>query len=277
MRTWLNWIKHFLAQARAPRILLSVDKRVRFVTATLGLCALMLVATFSTFDAAWIFLPILLLASYLAIYFSILEGLEGIEWLMLFIMPVALTLAFYIFYFLFPVRWLTRIPFIAIYGVSIYATLLTSNILNVGVERNLQLYRAAFSVNYFYQTVLIFLSLNVLFSLKANFLINFVGVSLIVFPIALQMLWSIQLKLQLERAQVLYAFFVSYILATTALALSFVAFEASIFALILTAGYYSLIGIIYSYLDARLFKETVRGYLFVLGFVGVIAVLTLRW
>jgi hypothetical protein len=51
-------------------------------------------------------------------YFSILEGIEKIELLMLFFMPIVISIAFYISYFLFPARWLTRIPFVAIYAVS---------------------------------------------------------------------------------------------------------------------------------------------------------------
>jgi len=66
-------------------------------------------------------------------------------------MPIVLSIAFYMFYFLFPVRWITRIPFIALYAIAIYATLLCSNIFSIGVEKSLQLYRAAFSINFLFQ------------------------------------------------------------------------------------------------------------------------------
>ena len=149
-----------------------IEKRVRFVISTFCMISLMLFSTFFLFDKVWLFIPFLIAAAYFFTFFSILEGIEKIEWLTLFLMPVLCTVAAYLFYFLFPVRWITRIPFIMIYGFSIYAILLTSNIFNVGVDRSLQLYRAAFSVNYFYQTLISFLIFNAIFSFKQNFIVN---------------------------------------------------------------------------------------------------------
>ena len=127
--------------------ILQIDKRLRFVIGSLFLTGIMLVATFFFFDKAFIFLPLLALASYLVVYFALVEDIEKIEWIMLFFMPIVISIAFYIFYFLFPIRWLTRIPFLTVYAIFIYASLLCSNIFNVGVEKSLQLYRAAYSVN----------------------------------------------------------------------------------------------------------------------------------
>ena len=52
------------------------------------------------------------------------------------------------FYFLLPVRWLTRIPVVVLYAVGIYALLLTENIYNVAADRTIALLRAAHSVGY---------------------------------------------------------------------------------------------------------------------------------
>ncbi len=238
---------------------------------------LMLVSTFFFFDVAWIFIPLFVLVSYSLVFYSILEGVEGIEWLTLFLLPVLFTIVIYLFYFLFPVRWLTRIPFIAIYAISFYALLLTSNIFNVGVEKNLQLYRAAFSVNYFFHTFLIFLFLNILFSLRLDFLINGLGVGIVIFPLALQFLWTIKLDLSLDRQALLHAGFIAFVMFQLAMLLSFVPFRSSIAALLLSAGYYSFTGLTTAYLDSRLFKNTIREYVFVLSFVLAIAVLTLNW
>src|SRR3990167_2882780 len=151
---------------------LKIEKRFRFVISALVMGSLMLLSTFFLFDKALIFLAVFLVFGYLFTYFSILEGVEGIEWFTLFLMPIILTVSFYFFYFLFPVIWLTRLPFVFLYGISIYAVLLCSNIFNVGVEKSLQLYRAAFSVNFFYQMGVSFLFNNALFSFRLNFLIN---------------------------------------------------------------------------------------------------------
>lgn len=267
----------YLDHIKAPKWMLRIEKRIRFVISSLILAALMLFSTFFFFDRAWIFIPILIISCYLLTYFSILEGIDKNEWLMLFLMPVLFTIASYLFYYLFPVRWLTRIPFISIYAISIYAIFLTSNIFNVGVEKNLQLYRAAFSVNFFYQTLTIFLLFNTLISLKENFLINALGAGIITFPMSLQFFWSRKLDHHFEPDVVIFSLLLTLLLAETAIVLSFVPFTTTIFALVLTAVYYGFAGIFFAFLDLRLFKETVREYFIVLGFVLLIAILTLSW
>ncbi len=256
---------------------LKVEKRVRFVISTLILTFLMLFSTFFFFENAWIFIPVFILASYGLTYFSIVEDIEKSEWITLFLTPVFFTVSFYLFYFLFPVRWLTRIPFIGLYAVSVYATLLTSNIFNVGVEKSLQLYRAAFSVNYFYHTVIIFLISNILFSFKENFLINGLATGVVMFPISLQLLWTVKLTQNIEKEIMIHAFFISLVLAEIAILISFLPLQTTVLALILAATYYSLGGLTNAYLDNRLFIQTVREYIFVLGFVIIIALLTLSW
>jgi hypothetical protein len=262
---------------RMNSFFLKIEKRLRFVISALISSLLLLVSTFFFFDTAIFFIPLFILVTYFLVYFSIVEGIDKSEWLTLFIIPVIFSVAFYLFYFLFPVRWLTRVPFIAIYAVAIYAVLLTSNIFNVGVEKSLQLYRAAFSVNYFVQTIIVFLIANILFSARQNFLVNSLIIGVSVFPLSFQLFWTIKLDLEINRDLFLYAAFTAVVLAQLVLVLSFVPFRPAILALITTASYYSVSGLITAFLDARLFKQTVREYLIVLGVVAVIALLTLNW
>src|SRR5690348_13050847 len=203
------------------KLFLRIGKRLRFVTGTLLMSALMLFSTFFYFDYAWIFVILFIFLGYFVTYFAVLEGIEKAEWIMLFLMPVLFAVSFYIFYFLFPVRWLTRVPFIAIFAFSMYALLLTSNIFNVGVEKSLQLYRAAFSVNYFLQTLLIFLLMNVVFSFRFAFYLNGLAVFVAIFPLALQLLWSVKPKITIDRTVTLYAFLISFVLMEVATLLSF--------------------------------------------------------
>ena len=256
---------------------LRIDKRYRFAISTIILTFLMLVSTFFPFYFWILFVPIFILVTYALTYFSILEDIEHLEWFGLFVMPVLVTVAFYFFYFLFPGRWLTRIPFISLYGISIYAMLLCSNIFNVGVEKSLQLYRAAFSVNFFYHAIVSFFLFNILFSLQQLFLVNAVASGAVGFVLGLHLFWTIKLNLQWEREVVQYATLVAVILAELALIISFLPLKIPIYALVLAAGYYCLVGLIYHYIDQRLFKETIREYLTVFGFVGIIAIISLNW
>ncbi|OGK13076.1 hypothetical protein A3B40_01060 [Candidatus Roizmanbacteria bacterium RIFCSPLOWO2_01_FULL_37_16] len=256
---------------------LQIEKRFRFVISALLLSLLMLISTFFLFEKSGIFIIIFFLSCFILTYFSLLEGIENIEWFTHFFMPVVLTISFYLFYFLFPVRWLTRLPFIFLYAVSIYAVLLCSNIFNVGVEKSLQLYRAAFSINFFYQTVVSFLIYNTLFSFKLNFIFNFIVIMIITFLLSLQLIWTVKLDLPLNKNTLLFSLLTALILAQLALLGSFVPLKSTILSLFLTSSYYCLSGLIYNFLDERLFKETIREYVFVWITVLLITILSISW
>jgi len=255
--------------------LILIEKNQRMIISCLIISLLMLFSTFFFFDKALIFIPIFIFVIYFLNFFSLLEGIEKIEWFTLFLLPVLFTVGAYVFYFLFPVRWLTRLPFLIFYVISIYAIIRTSNILNVGADKNLQLYRAAFSINYFFQTITFFILTNFLFSMRQNFAINGVVVFILGLILGIQLFWSIKLNLELSKKEILYGLLIGLVLAQEAIVISFFTLEISILALVLTATYYCLSGLAYSYLDERLFKETIREYVFVLVFVFGIALLTL--
>lgn len=274
---WLSMLNLKRLRTNISKKFLRIEKRFRFAISALVLSALLLFSTFFFFDKAMIFIPLLIISSYFFTYFSIVEGIDKIEWLTLFLIPVSLTIGFYLFFFLFPSRWLTRLPFIAIYAISIYAVLLCSNIFNVGVEKNLQLYRAAFSVNFFYQTFISFLFFSLLFITRQSFLVNGFFAGILGFIFSLHLFWSIKLDIYITKENVLFSFFIGLVLAELSMILSFVPVMNSILALFLTASYYSLTGLVYNYLDQRLFKETVREYLIVFGFVSLITLLSISW
>jgi len=254
-----------------------IEKRLRFIIAVFSLSFLLMMATFFYFDKALFFIPILILATYFFTYFSLLEDIKKIEWLMLFLMPVFLSVVFYLFYFLFPVRWLTRLPFIIFYGISMYAVLLSSNIFNVGVEKSLALYRAAFSVNFFYQILLVFFVFNILFSFRQDFFINGIVTFVVIFLFSLQLLWTVHLKKVIEKEIVFYSLFLAAIVSEGVVVFSFLPVPITVFSLLPTGVYYSLAGLIYHFIDKRLFYQTIREFLVVLGFIFVVVFLSIPW
>jgi len=275
MKKFLKIIPKFIRLPLFNRLAGKIQKRIRFVLSSVTLTILLLVSTFFSFDLVWIFFPVFILLSYFFTYFSLLEDIEKVEWITLFIMPVIFTVVCYSFYFLFPVRWLTRVPYLFIYSVSMYALFLTSNIFNVGVEKSLRLYKAAFSVNYLFQTFLIFLASNIIFSLREYFIVNAIGVGIVSFALAAQLFWTIKLDLALSTEVRNHAMFVGLLMGETALVLSFMPLQGSVLALILASTYYSVGGLTSAHLDNRLFRSTIREYLVVLIFVWIVAGLTL--
>ncbi len=254
-----------------------IGKRQRFIVSTFILTLLMLTSSFFSFDQALYFFILLLFCVYFFTFFSILEGIDRMEWLMLFLVPAYFTLTFYFFYFFLPGRWLTRLPYVSLYAVSIYAILLSSNIFNVGATKNLQLFRAAFSVNFLYITLTFFLISDLILSFSLYPIYNFIFFLLLLSPLVFQFLWSIDPRTDLKPDLKKYAFVISLLIAEAALVFSFIPIKSTILSLFLTALFYSLSGLFHAYIENRLFRERVREYIFVLIFVSIIILLSVQW
>lgn len=254
-----------------------IGKRQRFIISTLLLTILYAFSTLFSYEEIYIFVPIIIVAVYVCTAFSILEGLSKHEWIMLFIHPVYFAVVWYLFYFFVPQRWLTRLPFLVIYFISTYAILLSQNIFNVGVSKSLQLFRAAFSVNYLFLTIGAFLSTSLIISLRLNFILNGLLVFAALYPLVLHMLWTVEPKDYLSRHVLSYAFIISAVIAEAGMVLSFMPTNQSIYALVLTCLFYSLTGTFHIYLQNALFKERAREFIFVALFAMCALFLTLKW
>lgn len=256
---------------------MQIEKRIRFTISTIVLSILLLVSTFFFFDKAFLFVPLLIVVSYGASFFSLFEGIQKIEWYTLFLMPVLLSVAMYLFYFLFPIRWLTRIPFILIYGISIYALLLSSNIFNVGVEKNLQLYRAGFSVNYFIQTLVFFFFGNVIASFHWGFMANALVFAILAGAMSFQLYWTIRLDMHVRKEVLNHTWLTAIIVGEGSLLLSFLPLQESMFALVVAVLYYCVAGLTHLHLDERLFKHSVREYATILIVILALLFLSISW
>lgn len=254
-----------------------IDKRQRFIISSLLLTSLVFISSILTYTNAQVFIFVIAVFVYFFTFFSILEGIDGWEWVMLFLVPIYFTIAFNFFYFLLPGRWITRLPFVSMYAISIYGIMLSSNIFNVGEMKNLQLYKAAFSVNFFFLILTSFLVFNLILSFKLNFLLNGILIFLASLPLITQFYWSINPKIILEPHVKRFGLFTAIILGETAIIFSFIPLSANIFSLILTAVFYSIGGLVQAYIEERLFKERIQEFIFVLIFILIMSLLTITW
>lgn len=254
-----------------------IHKRKRFIIATFLMSCTFVVSTFLTFDVIVFYIPLVVLAVYAAVYFAILRGISGMEKLTLFIPPVYFSVAFYLFYFFLPQRWLTRLPFIVLYSVVMYAMLLSQNIFNVGASKSIQLFRAAFSVNYLLLTMCCFVMSSLLVSLRLHPVIMCIMCGVLVFPLTLHVLWSVTPKDVIEKSVLAYAGVTSVIIAEVAAVLAFVPVNQSIYALMLTSVFYSVTGLVAIDLQGMLFKDRVREYILVMLFTLVLFFMSINW
>jgi len=202
---------------------------------------------------------------------SLLEGLVGWIWLLVWILPVFFTLGVGLFYFLLPTSLLTAIPIILLYFLGIYALFLSENIFTVASQRTIQLYRSASAIVYLLTLFTCFLLYDTVFSFRLPFWGNFGWVLVISFFLFLHFVWTVELEEKVSKKVFKFAFVLALILAEMALALSFWPSGIALSSLFLTAVAYVLLGLTQAEFADRLFKNTIREYLIV-GF-GVFLIL----
>jgi len=112
---------------------------------------------------------ILALGAYVGSALVLRADLRGIKFFTLLILPALYTAAVTLFYFLLPLRWITRIPIVALYILGMYALLLTENIYNVAANRTIALLRAAHTIGFLITLVTYFLQNRILDCHKALF------------------------------------------------------------------------------------------------------------
>jgi len=119
-----------------------------------------------------------------------------------------------------------------------------------------------------------FLLSQVYISLKQNFIFNGVVILVLSFVLSMQVLWSVKPKVDFERKLLNYSFFIAFSLFELAVFLSFLPIRSYIYALFITGIYYCLTGLLYNYLDQKLFKPTIREYVIVFSTVMAILVIS---
>ena len=258
----------------------SLGKRVKFVITTcfLVLCFLAIqLFDFSLFNSYFLAILVLSFLTYLLSSWSLIEGLNGVEWLTVLILPFLFTLGVGFFYFLTPNSWFARIPLIILYGAGIYSLLLTENIFSVAAIRTIQLLRSAHAVAFLLTLVTSFFLYNVILSFRLDPWFNFLFVLAASFPLFLQGLWCINLEEKITKKIWLYTLALSFVLGEIALAFSFWPVSLATGSLSLTTGLYVLLGLSQHELSERLFRRTVNEYIGVGIAVLVVIFLTTHW
>ncbi len=257
---------------------IKLSKRQEFVIITLFLTFFLIIT--QNMSSIWRFISLFFL-SFLAYFlsaFGLREDLKKVEWFALLILPLMFTISLAVFYFLLPVRWLTRIPFAILYAIGIYATLLVENIYNVAVNRSIQLLRVAHAVGFLITITTLFLLFNTLFSFHLTSFYNLLFTLIIVFPLSLQALWAIKLTEESIGWDVfLLSIFFSLIIGEAAFIISFWPLNAVLTSLFLSTAFYGLIGSGQLFLGKRLFRKNVIEYLQVFLLIFILVLFTVNY
>lgn len=258
-----------------PRLFLSKRQKSVLTAAflALGLLAIQLL------DFSWRYPAIGLLAllTYPLSAWALKEGLGGVKWLTVLILPVLFTVGVGLFFFLIPGNWLTRFLVALVFAGGMYVLLLTENIFAVAAIRTIQLLRSAHAAGFLLTLVTAFFLYDTILSFRLSFWFNFLLVGLVSLLLFLSSLWSVNLEEKITLRLWLYSFSLTLILAEMALAFSFWPVTITSGSLFLVTSMYILLGLSQHQLSGRLFKRTVTEYLAVGAAVLFIMLLTTHW
>jgi len=240
---------------------LNITKRQKIIISssllTIGLLSTQLV----NFELRFKFMAGLGIAAYLLSLWSLWEGLNLTKAFVLLILPTFFTVAVSSFYFLLPVRWLTRLPVAVLFGLTFYLLLLAQNVFNVASIRTIPLYRAASTASFLFTLLSAFFLYNVVHAFNLLFLWNSLIISAISFPLILQILWSIEMEDRIKKITLVQSFILSLVLGELAYAFSVWPAPTTIWSLSLSSSMYALVGVTTQLLRGRLTKRAVWEYL----------------
>lgn len=254
-----------------------MSKRQIFVISTIVFTGFLMFTQLVPQDFRYPMVGLLSIVTYFGCAFNLRDDLKGAEWATLLILPTMFTAAVAVFYFLLPIRWITRLPVAMLYAVGIYALLLTENIYSVAAARTIALLRAAHSVGFLLTLITYYLLVQTALAYRLPAGMNVVLIAAITYPLVLQNLWSVHLSPGVGKRTKDLSIIMTVIAGELALILSLWPVRTTLFALFLTTIIYGLLGMGQQYLADRLYKRTVLEFFGVVLIVFVLLIITASW
>lgn len=254
-----------------------ITKRQKFVLMAVFLTVILITTQTVPENLRYQTIGFLAISTLFLSIFALWGELSGIKYFLLLLLPVYFVVGANLFYFLLPVRWLTRLPFAFLFGISVYLLMLTSNIYNVAAIRTIALLRAAYAVGLLFSLVAIFFLTNVLFSLHLPFYFVVLAIVGIVGPLYLVGLWSYELEEFISRRVFTYAAIFSLVSAEVGLVLSFWPIVPTAGALALTTVMYVLLGLSQLHFEDKLKPRVFWEHIIVSLLVLIVIVISTRW
>lgn len=254
-----------------------ITKRQKFVLMSFFLIVILITTQTVGENLRYQTIGALTLATIFLAVFSLWGELSGIKYFLLLLLPAYFVAGASLFYFLLPVRWLTRLPFALLFGISVYLLMLTSNIYNVAAIRTIALLRAAHAVGLLFSLVATFFLTNVLFSLHLPFYFLVAGVIVIVTPLYLVGLWSYELEEYISRRVFVYTLIFTLVTAQVALILAFWPIVPINGALAVCTVMYALMGLAQFDFQGRLKGRVVFEHLIIALIVLIVVTISTRW
>lgn len=254
-----------------------LNKRQKIIISAGVLTAGLLSTQLVPFYLTYRFVGGLTILAYILSVWALWEGVNKLKAIVLMVLPTLFTLAVASYYFLLPIRWLTRLPVAVVFTLTFYTLLLSQNVFNVASIRTIPLYRAASTTVFILTLITAYLLFNVMFSFNMPFLWNSLWAFFLSFPLILQVVWSIEMEEKLSSLVIVYSALLSLVVGEVGLALSFWPISHTMASLVLSTVLFVILGISTHTLRDRLGRGVVWEYLGWGILVFLIAFIATSW
>ncbi|OGH23642.1 MAG: hypothetical protein A2958_02615 [Candidatus Levybacteria bacterium RIFCSPLOWO2_01_FULL_38_13] len=200
---------------------------------------------------------------------------ENFYW-QVFILPFFFSLAFGLFFFLAPARYLTRIFTTSLYAIGLYSLYLSQNIFTVSSIRTIALLSSARTVSFVITIVSYFFLSNVLFSLHLNFFPFISSLFLYTFPLVIYSVWIHTLEKNLN-LNLHWSLLLTLLFLEVGGMLWLWPSTPTVLAIFLTGVFYTVVGLSQVWIDRRLFKSIMWEYIWVACVVLVTLLIFTSW
>jgi len=252
----------FRRLTRKKSFFLDISKRQKFII-SVAILSLILFFSEQLFGKGGIYIAVVLsIFTGFFVFWAERRDLQDNFSPQIFILPLLYTLACALFYFLVPVRFITRVGMASLYALGLYSLLLSENIFIVSSIRTIALLSSARTVSFIVTILSYFFLSNVVFSLHFNIVVTLLLVFAFSFPLILHSIWTHTLESNLL-THIEWISLIAVCLVETAFVLWFWPTAPTIIALFLTGVFYILVGISQVWLDKRLFGSVMWEYVWV--------------
>jgi len=180
-----------------------------------------------------------------------------------FILPFFFSLAFGLFYFLVPARFLFRIIMSVVYAFGLYSLFLVQNIFTVSSIRTIALLSGARIVSIIITLLSYFFLTDILFSLHLSILPMLGLLAIYTYLLAYQSIRTYALQKSPELSLPLWTAGISICLLESAALLWFWPSTPTVIGIFLAGFFYTLVGLSHIWFERRLFKGVLWEYLWV--------------
>lgn len=241
-------------------------RREKFVLSSALLSLLLLGVLLSPIAYRLGFVALFTLLTYGIASWALSDDLQRYERWTIVPFPAWYAAAVSAFYVVLPAHWSSRTVLLVLFGLGMYAILLTSNIFSVAKGRSIQLLYAAHASQLFFTLLISLLLTNTIFSFFLPFYWIVLLVGLVHLPLIFHSIWVTRLNYPVEKEEWQLTVLLTLMIMAVTMGLSFFPLSVWQYALLVMSVLYMGLGIMQNYLKGRLFSRTLREYAVVAGF-----------